>query len=118
MFIISKVNMKTFLATLIVAFLVPCALFADGDSVSSDQTINNQTDNSNQNVIRDPRLPPLVPGEEVNVRGKKMKIISTSGPVPVSQPPEPWKQDDSSAQALLKNGGVIVDTRPATTATK
>lgn len=41
----------------------------------------------------DPRLPPVLPGEEVERGGKKMKVWSSSGPVYVQdlnqQPKEP-----------------------------
>jgi hypothetical protein len=40
----------------------------------------------------DPRLPPVIPGQEVNVGGgRKVRMISTTGPVTVSSatpPPE------------------------------
>lgn len=41
----------------------------------------------------DKRLPPVLPGEEVSDGNKKIKVWSTSGPVPVGQAPEPWSQD-------------------------
>lgn len=53
----------------------------------------------------DKRLPPVLPGEEVKDSGKKMKVWSTSGPVPVAQPPEPWKG------TIPPGLGIIVDQR-------
>ena len=40
----------------------------------------------------DDRLPPVLPGEELNDSGRTTKVWSTSGPVPVGRAPEPWRK--------------------------
>lgn len=58
----------------------------------------------------DKRLPPVLPGETVtDSSGKKMRVWSTSGPVVVSEAPEPWKKEGELNQ--VAPGGVIVDRR-------
>lgn len=62
----------------------------------------------------DKRLPPVLPGEEVNDSGRKMNVWSTSGPVPVnpSGPPAAPAAPGLSPQGQqLPLGGVIVDRR-------
>ena len=55
----------------------------------------------------DLRLPPGLPGEEiVTERGKKMKVWSSSGPVPVNQQPTPNSISNPGYPAA-----VIVDDR-------
>lgn len=56
----------------------------------------------------DKRLPPVLPGEEITKNGKTMKVWSSSGPVVVSEAPEPWK---TPAQQLPSGIGVVVDQR-------
>lgn len=73
---------------------------ADGRAVEQ----NNQP-TTRQN---DPRLPPVLPGEEiVTESGQRMRVWSSAGPVPVNQRPTP--------QVLQGNGyggpSVIVDGR-------
>ncbi len=58
----------------------------------------------------DPRLPPVIPGEEITRGGKKIKIWSSSGPVPVAEAPEPWRSRNNENLDALK-GGIIVDGR-------
>lgn len=55
-------------------------------------------------AIIDPRLPPVIPGQEVSAGGgRKVRMISTAGPVPVSSAtPLPVPEIPSN---------VIVDTR-------
>ena len=54
----------------------------------------------------DPRLPPVLPGEEVvTEQGQRMRVWSSAGPVPVQPQPTP--------QSLQGLGGVIVDGRVA-----
>jgi hypothetical protein len=60
----------------------------------------------------DKRLPPVLPGEEVSDGKNRMKMWSTSGPVPVAPAPEPWKESVAERNRLLGSGiGVIVDQR-------
>lgn len=62
----------------------------------------------------DKRLPPVLPGEELSDGKNTMKVWSTTGPVPVAQPPQPWNQN--SNQGTVNYGqtgsvGVIIDRR-------
>ena len=62
----------------------------------------------------DKRLPPVLPGEIVNDSGRKMKVWSTSGPVPVSDAPEPWKKDEdvlSGGKTGPSDVHVVIDKR-------
>ena len=67
----------------------------------------------------DKRLPPVFPGEVVGDSGTKMKVWSTSGPVPVAEAPEPWKTPalpGGRPDGIGDSGiSVIVDDRKGTT---
>ncbi len=71
----------TFTTTLLMIAL-PSLLFADGEfNVRQEKT---------EPVIeeRDPRLPPVLPGERVHTRGgQKLRVWSTAGPVPAREAP-------------------------------
>jgi hypothetical protein len=55
----------------------------------------------------DPRLPPVLPGELiVTEEGERMRVWSSSGPVPVNPPPQP--QAFGTAGSIP---GVLVDAR-------
>lgn len=58
----------------------------------------------------DPRLPPVIPGQEVNAGGgRRVRMISTTGPVPVATlNPQP---SPSLGSSILEGAGIIVDTR-------
>lgn len=97
-----------------------CAAFAyaDGDNPASDFAVTEEVpgdakapvdatgrpvDQSSSNFNKTGRY---LPGEEVvTPTGKKVKIWSTEGPVPVSQPPEPW--DDRSGWSNFQPNIVI-----------
>jgi hypothetical protein len=71
------------------------------------------------NPRADPRLPPVLPGEEVSVGGKRMRLWSTSGPVPVSPAAQAPAAAQVPGEGLAPNVdlgglGVIVDQRPRT----
>lgn len=71
------------------------------------------TDDSKSAASFDKRLPPVVPGESHPDGRQEMNIWSTSGPVPVSKAPEPFKKYD--ARELVTGGvSVIVDEREKT----
>ncbi len=98
--------------TILTAFLfilssVPF-VFADGDNLESNTGTAFDTHS-------DKRLPPVLPGEEVQVGGKRVKVISTSGPVPVGSPTDlnPDRLSGEDIKDALGKGGVIVDNRPA-----
>jgi len=59
----------------------------------------------------DKRLPPVFPGEEVSDGKKTMKVWSSSGPVPVAEPPEPWRGARQEDLNSMGGVGVIVDQR-------
>ena len=105
--------------SLILALLVlfPALSWADG-SPASEWTAQGQprptvTPNTASDASFDPRLPPVLPGETVNDSGRKMKVWSTTGPVPVSTAPEPWRNNHEEVLHHDTHGGVgvIVDTR-------
>ena len=83
--------------------LSSAALKADGDN--SDSFAAQQPAGSAAQF--DKRLPPVLPGEEVKDGKETLKVWSTTGGVPVSQPPEPWRREARQAPAA----GVIVDRR-------
>jgi hypothetical protein len=58
----------------------------------------------------DTRLPPVIPGEDIVHNGRKMKVWSSSGPVPVgSVPVAPQAPSQQATDA--QNFAVIVDSR-------
>lgn len=61
----------------------------------------------------DKRLPPVLAGEYVNDSGRTKRVWSTSGPVPVANAPEPWKDQNQATAPATGNGSlsVIVDQR-------
>jgi len=89
-------------------FVVSFALATGASEVKADGKILEQ---SSQPTTRqnDPRLPPVLPGEEiVTETGQRMRVWSSAGPVPVNPRPTP--------QTLQGNNGyggpsVIVDGR-------
>ncbi|MCB9029743.1 MAG: hypothetical protein H6619_01715 [Deltaproteobacteria bacterium] len=99
-------------------FFIPSVLLADGevevyDTYKDPEPVvqHRSTDTQGSVADYDKRLPPVVPGEQLVRNGRKVKVWSTSGPVPVSPAPRPFDTGNQEAQELLKNGGVIVDTR-------
>ncbi len=71
---------------------------------TSDEEINAGSDAS-----FDKRLPPVLPGEEVNDSGKRMKVWSTTGGVPVADAPEATRRKRNKVRDI----DVIVDGRKA-----
>lgn len=73
----------------------------DGSPASNSPTTSNPTTRQN-----DPRLPPVMPGEEiVTETGQKMRVWSSAGPVPVN--PQPTAQQFNNGYG----GGIIIDGR-------
>ena len=93
--------------------IIPVAALADGPSGNSDSEWTHNaipTATAGSDATFDKRLPPVLPGETVTDSGRKMKVWSTSGPVPVGSPPEPWKNDSSLTVGESGSGvSVIVD---------
>ena len=81
--------------------------YADGDKDHTKTAAEVGADAS----MADKRLPPVFPGEEVSDGDKKIKVWSTSGGVPVSQPPEPWRNPNDREINVGQGVGVVVDTR-------
>lgn len=72
----------------------------DSQTASSPSTLNPTT---RQN---DPRLPPVMPGEEIVTQtGQKMRVWSSAGPVPVNPQPTPQQFNNGYG------GGIIIDGR-------
>jgi hypothetical protein len=107
-----KLMRASFQGLLITTLLFTGAAKADGDPNSQTGAqieVPGSTKTSRQ--LLDKRLPPVVPGQEVTANGKKMNVWSTSGEVPVSQPPEPWRHDRDGKHLNQQGIGVIVDER-------
>jgi len=98
--------MRTIGIFLIAAVLFSCPLFAQDRAVDSqDRTTAERLEG-----IDDSRLPPVLPGEEVvTSTGKRMRVWSSSGPVPVASPPEPT--DPGYRVPASGEVGVIIDKR-------
>lgn len=99
---------------LAVIFMFPLRALADGDGEPSSRSrVEEQASSSAETSpqLLDKRLPAVMPGQEVTANGKKMKVWSSSGPVPVSEPPEPWRRDSGQIHVNESGVGVIVDQR-------
>lgn len=85
--------------------------FADGEQNGGNGSsiVSEGTKTSKQ--LYDKRLPPVIPGQEVQANGKKMNVWSTSGGVPVSQPPQPWHAESGDVHINGNGVGVVVDSR-------
>lgn len=98
--------MRFTLSIATVLLLVVDTSFADGNEWSEKN--NQETQAAAPQEKLDPRLPPLLPGEPVVRGGKKMHMWSTSGPVPVSEPPEPFQ---GQQKIDVDDVDVIIDRR-------
>jgi hypothetical protein len=80
--------------------------------VSSPHAATRNQDEATQEEVRDPRLPPVLPGEEVSDGDKKIKVWSSAGEVSRSTPPRPH---DPSLQRDMQGRplNVIIDSRGA-----
>lgn len=81
--------------SLVVGLSSPHLLLAESASNIADLSSNiknigaAKSGNSGVAPVSDPRMPPVVPGEEVQRNGQKIKVWSTSGSPSVNiQPPE------------------------------
>lgn len=83
-------------------------VYADGNDGNewSDKTPQVQPAPPSPQGKLDPRLPPMLPGEPVVRGGKKMNVWTTSGPVPVSEAPEPFQEKN---RIHVDDVDVIVD---------
>jgi hypothetical protein len=61
----------------------------------------------------DKRLPPVIPGESIQHNGRRMRVWSSSGPVPVGNVPQapeaPQLPGNVNQNPILPGVGVIVD---------
>lgn len=85
---------------------------ADGEGVSNGtRTITTRSQEDQLPPQLDKRLPPVLPGQEVTINGKRMRVFSTSGPVAVSPPPQAPAPGESGNKVQLDDVDVIVDLR-------
>lgn len=101
--------MRSIIAAAITSFSVLCSWNAaqadQGESGGVPQQVDKLTTRQYNN-----RLPPVLPGEEVVTEtGQKMRVWSSSGPVPVNPRPTPQLLNGNGGNGF---GGVIVDGRP------
>ncbi|MCB0337746.1 MAG: hypothetical protein KDD62_15625 [Bdellovibrionales bacterium] len=102
---------------LIVYLSVACVLsaellFADGEDYPARAPQIEEPLEPGSDAQFDKRLPPVLPGEEVRDGKRKLKVWSTSGPVPVADEPEPWNVKGEHKRPLNPNSvNVIVDQR-------
>lgn len=96
-------------ARFFIGFLV-LAVFAVSYTALADQVADDDQDSKPTTRQNDPRLPAVLPGEEiVTETGQKMRVWSSAGPVPVNPMPTP--------QQIFGNGtnggglGIIIDGR-------
>ncbi len=117
-------NLIQLIILLVTVTIAPCfakATLADEDgtetildtrSVQPEHTLAAGSD-----AQFDKRLPPVLPGEEVRDGEHKMKIWSTSGPVPVGPAPRPFdapsvgQATPEANDSLPSNVDVIIDRR-------
>lgn len=112
----AEIRMRTILRTVVgvigASLSITASVYADGYAQDADP-IPTATAGSGEvsPQVLDKRLPPVIPGQEVSVGERKMNVWSTSGPVPVAPPPEPWKDENTNIQVAPGSVGVIVDER-------
>lgn len=86
--------------------------FADGGRASEAIATGGSADQvENKEQDLDPRLPPVLPGQEVRIGGKKMKVWSSSGPVPASEAPQAPNVGSNSSDVKVGEIGVVIDRR-------
>jgi hypothetical protein len=110
---------RVLLLTAIIVFNDVSRTYADGyvaetdGEISNSDVIDTQTqakpDTHADEVARDKRLPSVLPGEEIVRNGKRMKVWSTTGPVPSNPSIDPAY--DPSHRILNHGVGIIVDER-------
>ena len=109
--------MKKILAAAAILSLISTSAQADGGGPPNDSfTVTTQESTTSKTEKLDPRLPPTLPGETVSRNGKKMRVWSSAGPVPVDNAPaapEPWQNQNRppTQQTQIPLGGVILDRR-------
>ncbi len=94
------------------ALLLLAVVFAGSDTVLADQAGDDSSTSNSPTTLNpttrqnDPRLPPVMPGEEIVTQtGQKMRVWSSAGPVPVNPQPTPQQLNNGYG------GGIIIDGR-------
>lgn len=100
----------------IAAFVYAAPLLADGEQVPNENPPDAYSADKDPSLAAfDKRLPPVIPGEELERNGRRTRVWSTSGPVPVAEAPEPWKEKSGIGNTTSNPPGfpvgVIVDQR-------
>ena len=102
-------------AFLLLLCMIPGFALADGDQAPETPPRHAERTGAEKvgadASVADDRLPPVFPGEEVRDGKSTIKTWSTSGPVHVSRPPEPWKDDTNYGLKLNSGVGIVVDGR-------
>ena len=94
------------IALLSAVFVTGHIAFADGESHAAIVANEHSTPTTRQ---YDKRLPPVMPGEEiVTETGQRMRVWSSSGPVPVNAQPTPQSLPNGSTNSGI---GLLVDGR-------
>lgn len=94
-----------FLPILVCAFalILPLSREARADEAGLEQAAGTYTPTSKQ---YDKRLPPVLPGEVVvTEEGQKMRVWSSSGPVPVNPRPTPQTYNGGMPGLILDGRG-------------
>ncbi len=97
---------KIFAAWLVMVLIAPGLVRADGDGRSGDTTLSNSPKDSPSDVVlKDRRLPPVLPGEEVGPSDQRIKVWSSSGEVPSAMVEQAKEQKGSGdgTQVILDN---------------
>jgi hypothetical protein len=111
-------NFSTILATSFLVLSVPSLAFSDDFSVD-ESALPVQPKQTMEDVAKagsaagfDKRLPPVIPGENIQHNGRTMKVWSSAGPVPVGPAPvAPQAPQVGGQLGTAGNIGVIVDQR-------
>lgn len=86
--------------------LILATAFADGDELHPSELHGRTTPTTRQ---YNDRLPPILPGEEIETEtGQRMRVWSSSGPVPINRQPTPASIENNVGNSGV---GVIVDSR-------
>jgi hypothetical protein len=107
---------KLFTLLLIAAFvLMGLPAWADSTRLgdfSPQEKVKAEDPSPGSAASFDKRLPPTLPGEEIETGGGKIKVWSSSGAVSSGDAPEPGERARHEREQILNGGvGVIVDQR-------
>ncbi|MCB0338567.1 MAG: hypothetical protein KDD53_03135 [Bdellovibrionales bacterium] len=79
---------------LLFILFINSAAYGDGEVYQRQvrEQVPEPTPNQASDASFDRRLPPVLAGEDINDSGKRKRVWSTSGSVPVADAPEPYKK--------------------------